>query len=148
MRHCPISKGNIMMHLQYYCSSYPDIAITSDQLTPNLMPVNVLAQLDGVTGTTEVLAERADWIMEGQRAFSLGIRYATMKKLPKFNPTKKQYQKVSDTNASNSICWCHYRFRQNAHKCIKPCIFKLTKGIQSIHPNNTDDGFSSDHTGP
>ena len=90
----------------------------------------------------------ADRIMEGQRASSLGISTATMKKLPKFNPTKKQQQKVSATNASDNIYWYHYRFRLNAHKCIKPCTFKLTKGIQSIHPNNTEDGFSSDHAGP
>ena len=39
-------------------------------------------------------------------------------------------------------------YQQNAHKCIKPFTFKLTKGIQSIHPKNTENGFSSDHTGP
>ena len=90
--------------------------------------------------------QRADWTMEDQRASSLGISTSTMKKVPKFNPTKK-HQKVSDNNASDDICWYHYKFGQNAHKCIKLCTFKATEGIQSIHPNNTEDGFSSGHAG-
>lgn len=90
-----------------------------EQYSPNLIHVSEVLQVSDKSQDSNVLSQKLDTII---------ARIESLERRPRQRSRNRSSELSNSKGRKNfSMCWYHWKFAENATKCIKPCNFSNSK---------------------